>query len=409
MARLLSVSLIIILLALAAGAPPGPAYGPIAHGLSGVALEAADLVTEPPRNVIFFLGDGMGAEHVRAASLYAGRPMVFEEFPFTSSMTTDSASGLTDSAAAATALATGQRVSNKVISMALPGNGEELMSVMDLWQAQGAAVGLVTTAAVNDASPAAFGAHEPTRDNKAEIALDYFEQSRPNILMGGIGEGMSETLAALHGYTVVLDADEMFALDMLVETHVAGLFGDEHMRPINHGREPHPSLAQMTTAALDMLEEDPDGFFLLVEQEGTDSFSHSNRLDLMVDALLELEEAVQAALDWAGEDGGDTLIVVTADHETGGLQVRTDNGPGVLPEANWTAGSRHTDLHVPIYGIGPSAELVALITDIPQVASVLEPGGEGPPPPTGTPPTPTPIATQEYNILLPLAKWFHAR
>lgn len=364
------IFIIILLMALGVRVGPGP---------------AAALGLDAPRNVILFLGDGMGPEHVRAASMYLGRPLNFESFPYTGSMTTDSVDGVTDSAAAATAMATGRRVNNGVISMAIPGSGEELTSALELWQAQGGRAGLVTTSAINDATPAAFAAHEPSRNNKPEIAGDYFEQSRPNVLMGGAGDGVTEEQAQDAGYTIVTDAEALQALETDSVTHVSGQFGTGEMPPIHHGREPLPSLAQMTEVALDIVGAGQDGFFLLVEQEGTDTYSHENRLDLMVDAVIELEQAVEVALAWAG-DAGDTLIVVTADHETGGLEIEQDNGPGELPAVTWTAGSRHTSAPVPIYARGPAAGMVTDVDDVTALHTVLAPGA-------GT--------LEEHRVLLP--------
>ena len=338
------------------------------------AIADDDVTSVDVTNVILFIGDGMGPVHVEAASLYLGRPLVFETFPHTSSMTTHSTSKVTDSAAAATAIATGERVDNEVVSVDLPGDGRELPTVLENWQAQGKATGLVTTSHITDASPAAFAAHEADRDNEDAIALDYFLDTRPNVLLGGGADGASGTLALGAGYTVVIDAAEMQTLDTDGVTHLSGQFGEGKMRPINHGREPLPSLAQMTETALDVLDNDPDGFFLMVEQEGTDSYSHGNNLELMVDALIELEEAVNTALDWA-DDHGDTMIIVTADHETGGLQIDQDNGAGELPDVSWEAESRHTDAEVPIYARGPRAPQIVLVDDITELSGVMAAGG----------------------------------
>ena len=374
--RFLLTAILLLLAVLNATSAPAPTrtmgpQGPVVSS-SRPALQAPSGALEAPKNVILFIGDGMGSGHVEATSLYLGRPLIFESFPYSTTMTTNSTQGVTDSAAAATAMATGRRVNNGVISMAIPGTGEELTSTLDLWQAAGNRAGLVTTSSIDDASPAAFAAHEPTRENRTEIASDYFEQSRPNVLMGGAGDGVTETLAEAAGYTVVGDTTELLALDVGAVTHLSGQFGEGHMPPINHGREPLPTLAQMTETALHLLEDGPNGFFLMVEQEGTDTYSHGNDLELMVDAATEMEAAVEVALEWAGTEG-DTMIIVTADHETGGLVVEQDNGPGELPDVRWTAGSRHTASPVPLYASGPGAGRVTAIADITELHAILNP------------------------------------
>lgn len=341
---------------------------------------ADDLRTQPAafavddvRNVILFVGDGMGPEHVRATALYLGRPLVFETWPHRGSMTTDSVDGITDSAASATAMATGYRVRNRTISVALPGDGRALPTALEMWQALGKRTGLVTTSSINDATPAAFAAHEQLRYYTARIARDMFEDARPNVLFGGAGDGVSEELASGAGYTIVHDAAALEALDTTQVTHVSGQFGVGPLPPINREREPLPTLTQMTETALALLDEGQEGFFLLVEQEGTDSYSHINDLELMVDATIELEEAVIMALDWAGERD-DTLILVTADHETGGLRIVQDNGPGVLPDVAWEAGTGHTATPVPIYARGPRGVQVELVNHVVELHPLLSPG-----------------------------------
>lgn len=328
-----------------------------------------NLETEAPRNIILFVADGMGPEHVKAGRHFAGGPLVFETLPYSSTMTTDSVDGVTDSAASATAMATGERVENGVISVALPGDGSDLSTALEWWQARGSRTGLVTTSYMTDATPAAFGAHEPSRANREEIAIDYLQDSRPNVLLGGGGQGMAQEEAEAAGYTVVTDKGQMLALDASSVAHLSGQFGDGALPPINDGRPPLPSLAEMTETALDVLEESPNGFFLLVEQEGTDTYSHGNNLELMVDALMEFDEAVTTALTWA-DNTGDTLIIVTADHETGGLTVLQDNGPGALPDVSWDT-TGHTRTPVPVYGDGPGAERVAAVADVTEVYDAL--------------------------------------
>ena len=131
-------------------------------------------VQAEPNNVIFFIGDGMGYEQIFAAVCYTAEPLSFEGFPYQAECTTYSASSsVTDSAAAGTALATGFKVNNGVISMAYPGDGSELLTLMEQAQDNSKSVGLVTTTYMTHATPACFGAHEPSRNNLSNIAIDY--------------------------------------------------------------------------------------------------------------------------------------------------------------------------------------------------------------------------------------------
>ena len=127
-----------------------------------------------PKNVIILIGDGMGPEQVKAAGMYLnGLPgtLCFESLPHQGQVTTYSASsGITDSAAAATAIATGHKVNNGVISMAYPGNGSEYQTLLEIYKARGTRTGLVTSDAMTGATPAGFGAHEPSRTNTSQVA-----------------------------------------------------------------------------------------------------------------------------------------------------------------------------------------------------------------------------------------------
>jgi alkaline phosphatase len=305
-------------------------------------------------------------------------------------MSTHSATrgGPTDSAASATAMSTGRKVYNTVVSMAVPGDGSELETLVESLRALGKATGLVTTSYLTDATPAAMAAHAVIRFQVAKIVSDYMTQTRPDVLFGGGGNGLDAAEVALAGYTVVTDRAGLLGLGSSPGTPVAGLFGEapeglpfewDYAQGTDLGYDSLPFLSEMTAAALAILAADPDGFFLLVEQENTDRAGHSSgsdpeRIGRDVFAVLELDAAVQEVLDWAsGRD--DTLVIVTADHETGGLVVLSDMGAGALPEVSWST-TDHTGALVPLFAFGPNAPLVAGTidnTDIRRVVGVPEP------------------------------------
>ncbi|MEE8451472.1 MAG: alkaline phosphatase, partial [Thermoguttaceae bacterium] len=321
-------------------------------------LEDRRLLSVSPKNVILMIGDGMGSEQVEAGNFASGGNLSFENFPYQGEITTYSAnSSVTDSAAAGTSLATGEKVNNNVISVALPGDGSELPTSLEHYQATGKAVGLVTTTYVTHATPAAFGAHETSRSNYSQIADDYLTGSRPDVLFGGasyIGG------AAAAGYTVVTDADEMNALDTETVGLVSGQFGSGDMPYEYDGLGALPHLSEMTGTALDILDTDPDGFFLMVEGGRIDHAAHSNDSARMQGEVIEFSNAVQAVIDWVdapgdGIDWTNTLVIVTADHETGGL----DFNAGTIV---WGS-TGHTAANVPIYAKGPNAETVGGIMD----------------------------------------------
>lgn len=324
-----------------------------------------------PSNVILFIGDGMGTGQIAAARMYAGVPLSFESFPYQGQMTTYSAdSAITDSAAAATAMATGRKVNNGVISTSLPGDGAELKTVLERAGEAGKATGLVTTTSITHATPAAFAAHEPSRTNYPQIAQDYLTQTRPNVLFGGDG---SMSGAAAAGYTVIGDAAGLQALDTENTTYVSGQFagGDMEYELDRTPTSTQPHLSEMTAAALDILDNDPDGFFLMVEGGRIDHAAHANDLQRTVQEVLEFSRAVQTAMDWIATAAAlDTLVLVTADHETGGLSVTGDNGPGIYPDVTW-ATTGHTAAHVPIYGWGTNAWLIPPLMDNTDVYAIM--------------------------------------
>lgn len=325
-----------------------------------------------PHNIVLFIGDGMGFEQVEAASLYstgAEGNLAFESFPYQRAISTSSASlTTTDSAAAATAMATGAKVYNGVISVRRPGDGGELETLLEAAKSRGMATGLVTTTYMTHATVAAFGAHEESRNNLDAIAKDYLEQTRPDVLLGGGANGMSITAAESAGYSVVTDSLTLSAhSDLLLP--VSGQFGKTHLPYKNDGRGALPGLTDMVMKAVEMLSQDEDGFVLVAEAGRIDHAGHINDITRNIHETIELSDTVEQILEWADIDGN-TLIVVTADHETGGLIVVNGNGAGALPAVTW-ATTGHTGSDVPLYADGPAAVLFDDVTDNTEIHEIL--------------------------------------
>lgn len=301
-----------------------------------------------PRNVVLLVGDGMGVEQARAARIFANgdvEPLGFETLPARACVqTTNASGGVTDSAAAATAMATGIKVDNGVLSLAIPGDGAPLTTALELLHAAGKSAGLVTTATrVTDATPAAFGAHVASRYDDAAVSDALLGVSRPEVLMGRPGGPLDEAAAQAAGYATATTAAGLEQALAAAPTRLVGLFDDDEV-----------PLAERTRAALALLAEDPDGFFLLVEHEGPDNGGHNNDLAEVVAAVLELDAAVAAAQ--AMVDPSTTLLLVTGDHETGALALYEDAPTaGQLP-AHAFGSTHHTAASVPLYATGPGAE-----------------------------------------------------
>lgn len=321
-------------------------------------------------NVLLFIGDGMGFAQVEAGRCYTGSNMVFEAWPHQGEVTTHSANAaVTDSAASATAMATGHKVNNGVLSLAIPGDGAEYETVLEFLQRRGKRTGLVTTTFIAHATPAAFAAHETSRNNYTQIAADYMQQSLPHVLLGGGGFGMSVAGANVAGYTCVTNRASMQAMDVTNVVRVSGQFGSGHMPYEYSGPGDLPHLSEMTQTALDILENSTNGFFLMVEGGRIDHACHANDITNCVRETAEFDHAVRVGMAWAS-NRTDTMVLVTADHECGGLTVLADNGPGIEPDVSWASIS-HTGTNVGIYAWGVGAGMATGVIDNTDVYRIM--------------------------------------
>lgn len=288
------------------------------------------------KNVILLIGDGMGfgpIQYARNILVGPGERLSFEELPYVGLVTTYSANQwVTDSAAAATAMATGYKTNNGMISVTP--DGTPVKTILEAAQEAGKAVGLVSTNTVYDATPAAFGAHWGQRSGSDAIAAQLVAKRIDVILGGGsaqffpkgVGPGkradgknlVEEAKAA--GYTYVANRTE---LDAAGDGKLLGLFTPSYMDyqlDRNLVEQDEPDLADMTAKALEVLSRDPDGFFLMSEGARIDHMAHTAEVTGTVTEIADFEAAVNVALQFADEHP-DTLVIVTADHDTMGLSV----------------------------------------------------------------------------------------
>ena len=300
---------------------------------------AAPKVADNPaavENVILLIGDGMGINQIwlsQVTALAADERLHMLGMPVTGLMITTSASNLkTDSAAAATAMATGIKTVNGCIGQ--DPDGTAWKSILEKAEEHALSTGLVVTKAVTDATPAGFSAHETSRRNQEAIAVDMLQAGMEIIWGGGrrFWQGRRDGRDLLReaeerGYSIAADKAGFAAINTVPSL---GLFADGMLAE----DESEPSLADMTRRAIELLADDPDGFFLMVEGSQIDTRCHRHDAPEMIRRLLNFDMAVRQALDFAARDGH-TLVIVTADHETGGLMVLDgyDN-----PEIDWPAG-----------------------------------------------------------------------
>ena len=294
-----------------------------------LAMPASEAKAE---NVIILIGDGMGFGQMTAARIYKGAPLCMDEFSYTGFVSTypddPVEKWVTDSAAAGTAIAAGVKTYNAAISV--DGKKRPVKTILEYAQEHGKATGLVTTTRITHATPAVFAAHNPNRDAEDEIAADILAHNVTVLLGGGSRHFLPTNLkgkrtdglnlverAKSMGYRYVETAAEMAAVS---SGKLLGLFKAGHMSYEIDRPATEPSLAQMTQKALELLDDDPDGFFLMLEGGRIDHACHAHDGAAAIRDTLAFDEAVRVAFTYALRNR-DTLVIVTADHETGGLSV----------------------------------------------------------------------------------------
>lgn len=333
------------------------------------------------RNVMLFIGDGMGMAQIAAARYHYLGPrgrLNMERMPVTGLITTHSADNLvTDSAASGTALATGFKTNNGMIS--ITPDGKKVLTILEACRDIGKSTGLVVTSRVTHATPAVFAAHVRSRYHETDIA-EYILKTRVNVIFGGgrdyflsskeAGSGRVDdmdllALAKKSGYQLVTDKKSMASSS---GAYVLGLFQLEALTTFS----PEPSLAEMTAKAIQLLSQDPEGFFLMVEGSQIDWECHENEADEVLRQLKLFDEAVKAGIDFALTEGK-TLVIVTGDHETGGMSLTAGAADGSNIRIDWTTHS-HTAVPLPLFAFGPGASQFTGLhdnTDIPVMMARL--------------------------------------
>lgn len=353
------------------------------------------------KNVIMIIGDGMGPGQVglleeyatRApSSIYNGNPTAMSSFANTGVMGL-SANGphgslVVDSACSASQLATGVPSGSEMVG--LDANGNPVETILEKAKAMGKATGLISDTRITHATPASFAAHQPHRSLENEIAVEMLTSGNVDVMLAGgirhwIPQGVNSddavkaevsaqigepsirvkskrkddrnllSEAADLGYSLAFNREGMESAE---GDKLLGLFsysgmmnGIAYTNSKDDAERVQPSLKEMTVKALDILAADPDGFFLMVEGGQIDWAGHNNDAATMLHELLKFDEAVQAVYDWV-KDRNDTLVLITADHETGSFgfsYTRKD-----LPEAKPLDGTAFQDRdYKPNFNFGP--------------------------------------------------------
>lgn len=323
------------------------------------------------RSIILMIGDGMGFEHLKLArwvEIGKRNHFLIERSSLYLNITTYSANSLiTDSAAAATAMATGNKTNNGMLSISPL--FQPLKTILEFTKELGKSTGIVTTTEITHATPAAFMTHVKSRYNTIEIVRQIVENSRVNILLGGGKDYFSASqLIQLEatGYNLLENRSE---LNNVHSGDILGLFASKNLPyELNRDKDLIPSLSEMTMKAIEILSQDPEGFFLMVEGGRIDHGGHANNKTNVALETIEFQNAVNKAISYSKENSN-VLLIMTSDHETGGLEILNETLNEIVPSSynsaesnrfirferinnisvNWATTS-HTSLDVPFFG-----------------------------------------------------------
>ena len=329
-----------------------------------------------PKNIIILIGDGMGINYV-GASLLQDPNSPFKEFKTIGLSITCSADKLiTDSAAGATAIATGYLTNNKYISVDTFGN--PLYTIFEHAEKLGLSTGVVVTATVTHATPGAFLGHSISRYDQNLIASQMAAQNFDVIIGGGLKYFLPKSLSGERednrnlleslnskNYSLPKNYSELKSLPKSI-TKLYALF---EMDGLPESSKRDYSLGDLTKTALNHLKNDKDGFVLMVEGSQIDWAGHDHKSKELIDEMKDFSSAVTEALNFAKKDGN-TLVVITSDHETGGMSITKGNRDGSELELSYSSGN-HTPSPVGIFAFGPGEESFRGIMNINHIGQKL--------------------------------------
>ena len=338
-------------------------------------------IKNKPKNIILLISDGMSLTQVSTYRLLKGGPnerIAVDKFPVSGIVLTHSENAIvTDSASSATAFSTGRKTNNGALG--LDEDNKILENFTEIIDRYGYVSSLISTSEITHATPAAYASHVDLRWKTDEISLQMMESNVMTILGGGrhfflpedLGGKRSDGLNLLEqmesSRMVMTEKKELDSFDHSYLGKVVGLFADEALRdkekPENHVFE--PSSSEMLNFAINRSEKFNEngckGFFIMLEGSQVDWAGHANDLNYLKREMQDFDEAVELALDYATQNP-DTLVIATADHETGGLLIESSSPTDyTAPEVKFSFNTgigygSHTGVPVPVYAYGPGSE-----------------------------------------------------
>lgn len=309
----------------------------------------------PAKNIILLVGDGMGAAQIYAGITANKGTLNIERCThvgFHKNQASDEY--VTDSGAGATAFAIGLQTYNGAIGV--DSTKKPCVTILETAESNGKSTGLVATCSITHATPASFIAHQPSRSMVEEIAADFLKTDI-DVFIGG---GRKHFVQRKDGKNLVAElktkkyqiANSIEEVEKISSGKLAAFLADEEQAKISEGRG--DQLLKSTQTALKILSQNKKGFFVMIEGSQIDWGGHGNDTQYIINEMLDFDKAIGAALDFAEKDGN-TLVVVTADHETGGFAIINGNMKTGMVEGKFSTTS-HTGVMIPVFAYGPGAE-----------------------------------------------------
>lgn len=316
---------------------------------------------KPVKNIILMIGDGMGTSEIYAGYTLNHGHLNLERMRNIGFSKTYSTDYITDSGAGGTAISTGRKTYNGAIGV--DSAGKPVRTILEWSEEYGKATGMVTTCAVTHATPASFISHQASRGDYELIAEDFLKTDIDVFIGGGRSHFLNrkdkvDLTAKLREKGYVL-ANTIQDIRNTRKGPVAGLLDTLHEPKWIEGRG--DLLIESVREAIRLLSADKDGFFMLVEGSQIDWGGHANDIRYLATEMVDFDKAVGAVLDFAEKDG-ETLVIVTADHETGGLSLNGGNFATGEIKAGFTV-KDHTGVMVPVFSFGPHSEMFAGIQE----------------------------------------------
>ncbi|MEQ1586647.1 MAG: alkaline phosphatase [Cyclobacteriaceae bacterium] len=307
------------------------------------------------KNIILMVGDGMGTAQIYAG-LTANKGKLNLERCTTVGFHKNQASDnyVTDSAAGATAFASGQTTYNGAIGV--DATGKPIPTILEIAERNGLATGLIATCSITHATPACFISHQPSRSLDEAIALDFLKTDIDVFIGGGRkyfsqrsdGLNLNDSLKG-RGYQI---ANSIKEVQQITKGKLAAFLADEQQAKFSEGRG--DELVKSTEKAIQLLKGNKKGLFMMIEGSQIDWGGHSNDTQYIIDEMIDFDKAIGKVLDFAAADGN-TLVIITADHETGGFSIVGGDMKTGKVEGKFTTGN-HTGVMIPVFAYGPGAE-----------------------------------------------------